>query len=242
MYNIFLINFFNRFAEERKQIQLKEEEADQLNLTLQDKINEQKEFAKKLKKNKKYSDFLTDVVDFVQCTSDDFSEIQDILNRYKILRDTFQYLTEEHQKNATESEKKRTQHLKFIKNSSNSMLNHNNEIAVLQKELETCSLRTLRKKNLVEIGMRNLGDKTSELGQLFTSIDNILEQFDLGAKQWKSKPNAKQQREASSNQALPTKNIKITESRGQEAMNNLERIAEYVIDYSEIIANYRSSK
>lgn len=216
-----------------------------MNLILQQKENEEKELRRKLAKNMKYSNYLTSVVEYVQRSSDGFSEVQDILNRYYTLQEATRYLTVEQQKNISENENRRANYLQFINDKSNCILNHNNEIASLQKDLETFNLKTHEAQALVEAGLKTMSDKTSELGQLLSSIGNILEQFDDGAKRWKAKSEVKlsgTQKNALTSETITPKNIKITESRGQKAIDHLERIAEYIIDYSEIVTSYRSMK
>ena len=223
---------------------------------------EEKELTFTLTKNMKYHNYLSDVVDFVQRSSDDFPEIQGILNRYNTLKNANQYLIQERQRNIAEIESRQVDYQQFVKQTSNAILNENNEIASLQKDLETCVFSATETQAKVETDVRARSDKTLELGQLFSSIDNILEQFNRNSSANSSSSTANYNKrnankgsgasssdsttagattEAATAKTATNKNMRITESRAQEAIENLERIAEYIIDYKDIVASARAS-
>lgn len=201
-------------------------------------------------------------MDFVQRSSDDFPEIQGILNRYNTLKNANQYLIQERQRNIAEIESRQVDYQQFVKQTSNAILNENNEIASLQKDLETCVFSATETQAKVETDVRARSDKTLELGQLFSSIDNILEQFNRNSSANSSSSTANYNKrnankgsgasssdsttagattEAATAKTATNKNMRITESRAQEAIENLERIAEYIIDYKDIVASARAS-
>ena len=54
----------------------------------------------------------------------------------------------------------------FKKERANEVLNRNNEIATLQKNLEQCAVETLGAQNNVDSSIRNMSDKVLQLGQV----------------------------------------------------------------------------
>merc|ERR1719224_220085 len=73
-----------RASDERKQREQKEAEIGRLHTQLEQKMKDEKALKKQVAQNMKYQVYLADVVDFV---TEDYQEIQDLLNRYKTLKD-----------------------------------------------------------------------------------------------------------------------------------------------------------
>lgn len=286
-----------KYNDEFKQIEIKEKEIIRLQKILREKKREEKQLKIKLNKNMKYNNYLNSVVGYVQkkggvsssasssstSPSDhDFQEIQDILNRHNTLLTVNKYLIKSQTKTLVKNDKIQGDYVKFIKEESNSMLNHNNEIASLQKTLEEKTLESSHIETEVENEMKASSNKMSELGQVINSIDNIFEQFENAALLRKNNgkpPGAvavRQQQQKIQHQSLnnsndaimststksysnnnnsntstaaggeektltqQSKSIAITELREKQVIDRLERIFEYIVDYSDIIRAYRT--
>ncbi|GMH97045.1 hypothetical protein TL16_g13334, partial [Triparma laevis f. inornata] len=60
----------------------------------------------------------------------------------------------------------------FTKERSNDVLNRNNEIATLQKNLEGHAIATLQAQSNVDSSISNMSDKVLQLGQMLASIES----------------------------------------------------------------------
>ena len=237
---------YYRYADERKQIECKTEEAKKLNNVLIKKMEEEKELKEKLADNMKYSDYLSRFVDHMQRSTNDFSEVQDILNRFKTLQDARRYLTDGHQQNISLIEKKQIEYSEYIKDISNSHLNHSNDLVSLQKKLDSCCFKSNELQNVVDADITVMNEKTAELGQLLYSIDNTSKQFDDSAAIWKAKPQNQGKcaphGASSTIESTTHESLEITEMSVNRAMDKLDRIADYIIDYSQVVEYWQSIK
>ena len=164
-----------RAADEKKQREMKEGEITKLKQQYFEKMEEEKAMKEQVSQNIKYQQFLNDVVEFVQTQgTEDFPEVQDLLNRYKTLRDANNDLNRRQVTHDVENENKRQEFSQFSKERTNEVLNRNNEIATLQKHLESCAVGTLQAQNNVDSSIRNMSDKVLQLGQILASIENLL--------------------------------------------------------------------
>jgi len=246
-----------RTADEKRQIEQKEKETISLTQILNTQIENEKQLASNLEHNMKYQNYLSSVVDHVQRASDDFPEVQDILNRHNTLRNANRDLMSQQARNVGWSEERRGEFLQFLKDGANGMLNRNNEIAGLQKELETCTLGTVGVQSLLEVGIQSMSDKTCELGQVIASVENLYERFEeQRARRKKVVVHHQQQGGAVGNGIVDgaqlqgheksnaggggaigdnIANGKITVGRIQQVIDKLDHITEYMIDYRSII-------
>lgn len=225
-----------RCADESRQREAKEKEIVKLKRVLEEKVAEEKQLAEQLARNIRYHHFLSTVVDSVQGASDDFREVQDVLDRYSTLMKTNADLLQRQQENVAENEAKRASFINFMKEKGDTILNHNNEIASLQKELETQTLATSSIQTQVDAAERGTTEKISDLGQILAAIDNLLERFESN-KQSRQKGGGHRDNEAGevdANEAETT--------RGLNAIANLEKIAEYMEDYKSIVDEWEQSK
>eukprot|EP00593_Proboscia_inermis_P006482 CAMPEP_0171317174 /NCGR_PEP_ID=MMETSP0816-20121228/78682_1 /TAXON_ID=420281 /ORGANISM="Proboscia inermis, Strain CCAP1064/1" /LENGTH=172 /DNA_ID=CAMNT_0011810121 /DNA_START=285 /DNA_END=800 /DNA_ORIENTATION=- len=140
-----------------------------------------------LVKNGKYRTYLSNFVDFMQGTSDEFSEIQDILNRHRTLTETNSQLIEQQKKSVTESELRRAELFQLSRDKVNSILNRNNEIASLQKNLETVTLSTVGMQSMADATFQDVNVKVSELGQVHASVENLFLRLENQAQRYKKK-------------------------------------------------------
>ncbi len=221
-----------RAADEKKQRELKEVEITKLKQQYFEKMEEEEAMQEQVSKNIKYQQFLTDVVEYVQGTSDDFPEIIDLLNRHKTLKDANNDLTRRQVEHDIENEEKRQVFAQFTKERANEVLNKNNEIATLQKYLESCSVGTIAMQTEVDTSIRNMSDKILELGQMLASIENLLERFETQARHIKRTKESTKTFGAGPSEAVSAED---REREGKKAYDHLEDIATYMIDYASIV-------
>lgn len=84
-----------------------------------------------------------------------------------------------------------TQFSQFSKERANDVLNGNNEIATLQKQLESRAVTTLQMQGNVDSSIRHTADKVLQLGQMLACIENLLERFETNARHVKRKKETK---------------------------------------------------
>ena len=109
--------------------------------------------------------------------TEDYHEIQDLLNRHKTLRGANDDLSRRQKDYEDLSEKQKDDFIKYMKERANEILNANNEIAFLQDKLESTESTTYRLQNEVDSTIRGMSDKTLELCQILSAVDNLLERF-----------------------------------------------------------------
>jgi hypothetical protein len=121
-----------RAADEQRQRLQKEGEIEKLKAQEAEKREEEKLMRKQLELNEKYQRYLQEVVDK---GSDDYHEIQDLLNRYNTLKTANKDLADTQTKAEQENEKKSVEYSHYKKERGNEILNANNDIANLQHRL-----------------------------------------------------------------------------------------------------------
>jgi chromosome segregation ATPase len=218
-----------RASDERKQREQKEAEIGRLHAQLEQKMEDEKALKKQVAQNMKYQLYLADVVDFV---TEDFHEIQELLNRYKTLMDANHDLADRQRENEGESENKRVHFANYTKERANEILNANNEIASLQKKLESGEALAYRLQNEVDFSIRGNSDKTLELGQILSCVENLLERFEMHMR------SHKQNRDSEKKPAQKQRSAEELEREGQRAMDHLDEIATYMTDYKDIVDDY----
>ncbi len=214
---------------------------------------EEKQLNQKMEKNKKYQAYLTSIVDNAQTTSSaNFREIQDVLDRYRILKSANDDLIRRQEKHEADNEAEREHWIKFMKESNNKILNRNNEIACLQKELEQVnhgpsnmgkvefSTNQQQKKQPHTITTVANEQALMNVGQVFASVDNMIERFKIMRERKKKgsrtkNSNATQQQDKKSSSFLNLGK----EEKYNITISSLERIAEYIEDYKDIADEWR---
>ena len=159
---------------------------------------------------------------------EDYPEISDLLNRYKTLKDANLDLSQRQQDHEEMNEAKRIEFANFQKERQNEILNFNNEIASLQKQLENGEVTAHRLQNEADVAIRSMSDKTLVLGQILMAVDNLL-----------SRCTAKhglvlKHTETAAHDAT----AKVTGTEAQKgaakAMQDLDVIADYISDFKAI--------
>lgn len=211
-----------RLGDERKQREQKELEIERLKKEHAAKLEEEKALKTELHLNEKYQRFLTDVVE--NGSDGDYHEIQDLLNRYKTLRDANRDLANAQRKHEQDNEDKRLDFANFKKERQNETLNQNNDIAKLQKILEVREGNVLKLQHEVDSTIRTTSDKTLELGQILRSVQNLLERFE-------------RQRSRGEPRKAERKSMEI-DGDGRQALESLDEIAMNMLDYQAIVEEY----
>ena len=221
-----------RCAEERRQCESTDVEILQLQQKLNGKIEEEKQLSNLLAQNQRYQEYLKSVVEKAKVSSEDFTEIQDILDRYSTLKNTNDDLVTKMQINTKEHEARRSSYAHFMKKSGNEMLNMNNEIARLQKELEQVTIASNKIDSLDYGTCQNVNELTTEISQALLVIDNMVERLEFQAH-----PSLSQ----SSGAHVASKISSLTEEHGLEmkvknAIERLDGVADLIVDYESIAA------
>ena len=163
--------------------------------------------------------------------------MQDLLNRYNTLRVANEDLNKRQTNHDVENEEKRQRFAQFTKERANEVLNRNNEIATLQKNLEGHAMATLQAQYNVDSSISNMSDKVLQLGQMLASIENLLERFETQAKHMKRN---KDTPKTFGDKADVSGSAEDLEREGKRAHEHLEDIAIYMIDYSSIVREWEA--
>lgn len=219
-----------RASEEKKQRELKEKEIDKLEAQLRSKLKEEASLKEEVEKNLKYQDYLENVV---QTMSKFFPEIGDILNRYSTLKDANHYLIDKHKADQAVNDNTQKELLAAKKFKENQLLNQSNEVAKMQIVLEQRKARTLQVQTEIEQMTLEASDKSLELGQIISSVANILERCEESFRIRHNKP------------TVDRSTDKFTElplaEQCQKTKSKLDEIAMFMVDYRDIIADYANS-
>eukprot|EP00592_Proboscia_alata_P004583 CAMPEP_0194371220 /NCGR_PEP_ID=MMETSP0174-20130528/19604_1 /TAXON_ID=216777 /ORGANISM="Proboscia alata, Strain PI-D3" /LENGTH=336 /DNA_ID=CAMNT_0039149145 /DNA_START=177 /DNA_END=1184 /DNA_ORIENTATION=- len=229
-----------RTADENRNTELKSVESNKKFEKLQEKASNEKVCKDELVKNGKYRTYLSNFVDFMQGTSDEFSEIQDILNRHRTLTETNSQLIEQQKKSVTESELRRAELFQLSRDKVNSILNRNNEIASLQKNLETVTLSTVGMQSMADATYQDVNVKVSELGQVHASVENLFLRLENQAQRYKKKKPVEPLGTTTTSPSTPSgdndhgKSSISSTINSRKTLEYLETIADYITDYQSI--------
>lgn len=216
-----------RSAEEKKQREMKEKEIEKLKAQLAARKKEESLQKLEVERNLKYQDYLDNVVINM---SKFFPEISDILNRYKTLRDANQHLIEKHKQQEAQNDLMQRDYMNLRKSAENTVLNSTNAIAEKQLVLEHRRAYTMREQSDIEKLAMEASEKGLELGQINSSVANILERCEESFRIRHNKPLFEHSAEKMANMALPEV-CAMTESK-------LDDIAMFMVDYRDIIQEY----
>lgn len=178
--------------------------------------------------NVMYQEFLENVV--LQLTKD-FPEISDVLNRYKTLKDVNEDLTQKKIREDELTENEMRKFAAFRKEMENRILNGSNDIAEKQILLEQSQVRN--KKLQAEIDAHNLesSEKTLQLGQVFSSVSNLIERCEDSFRKRHNKPSVQR--------SYDTTGMDLVE-QCHRSISKLEEIAMFMVDYIDICKDYET--
>ncbi|GBG32052.1 Coiled-coil domain-containing protein 42 [Hondaea fermentalgiana] len=161
-----------RTQEETKQRKSKEGDIRKLEKQLDAMRKERAELDKVVDRNIKYQRYLETVQETMP---EDYPEVGDLLNRYQTLKDANGDLKERLQTYEDSNEVKRAEYVHYTKEQTNEILNFNNEIASMQKQLEQSESEAMRMQNEVDGQIRSISDRTLEIGQALMVVENLLQ-------------------------------------------------------------------
>ena len=113
-------------------------------------------------RNIKYQRYLESVLE----VADDHQEIGELLNRHTTLILTNEDLKQQQKSNGEETERIRNEMNTFVKQQTDEILNLNNKIARLKKELETIRLMANDQEGKKDSSLQITSQKTLEYGQV----------------------------------------------------------------------------
>eukprot|EP01137_Pigoraptor_chileana_P028674 Opistho-2@12865 len=106
-------------------------------------------------------------------TSEEFSEVREIIARYDTLVATNEDLLARQRRNQDENERKRAELNKFTEEKNNEILNYNNRLANLQKTFEETQMRALKWEAEWNHILNTAAKKTLLLGQIKMATHNL---------------------------------------------------------------------
>ena len=107
--------------------------------------------------------------------ADDYHEVSDLLARHATLEATNEDLRTQQEDLAEEFEGTRLELQAYVKQKANEILNLNNQISSMRKELEVAQRETLDLELKKDYSMNVLSQKTLEYGQVSMSTDNLFQ-------------------------------------------------------------------
>ncbi|CAM9761112.1 unnamed protein product, partial [Chrysoparadoxa australica] len=218
-----------RAADERKQREQKEQELQKLQKQYSERCAEEERLKEDLTGHKCYQDYLGSVVEAVP---EDYPEVQDLLNRFKTLKDANRDLSRGQGLDEAENERLRNEYASYTKECANEILNENNEIAAMQKRLEVSGRDVFILQNELDNKIRSMSDRTLEMGQVLGSVANILDRCERGSRIKRAGLCVTAVEKGGA------KTIEDLAAEGKLAMERLEEICNYMIDYGGIVVDY----
>lgn len=220
-----------KFQEETKQTKLKEEKILELRREIEKLKEKSQTIEREVVRMKKYEDFLERVR---ESNSDNFTEISDILSRFKALANSYQSLSSHRQhyddqintlrRSSDESDKKR----------KDGLLELNNEIGYLQKEIEKLDGVRNDLQDKFDNSSSGAIQKNMELGRMLTAIENLFERCREEEKRVRHDRGNETEQESSVLQLISI------EARG--AIHQLEAIKNYLQDFKVITEHPDASR
>jgi methyl-accepting chemotaxis protein len=223
-----------RIEDERKQCELKDIEIKALELQLQNTLKEEKELKTQLEKNMKYQDYLESVV---QKMSKFFQEISDITRRYEVLRGAYDYLRDKQNGDEATNEELLKEFNDLRKSRENQALNINNAISDMQEQV--IHVRSECNDLLVDVDQatQRAGEKMLQLGQILSSVTNILDRCDESFRIRHNKPKMER-----SGDKLEDINAMTSREQCDKICSKLDEIAMFIIDLQDIKEEYLAEK
>lgn len=147
----------------------KEAEIEQLNSTLDDLKAEKKTTSDVVEKNMSYQKYLETVLD----VADEYHEINDLLMRYATLEATNNDLRHSATATSDKNEQTRAELQAYTKMKTDEILNLNNSISRLKKELESRERDAIVMQSNMDYMLQVTSQKTLENGQVCMATDNL---------------------------------------------------------------------
>ena len=229
-----------RATEEIKLRRIKEEEIVKLQKGLDNMRADYAKLELELEKNRKYQIFL----ERMQLQySEEYPEIEDLLKRHQTLTGANEDLVSRQREHERVNEVERAQFAHFTKQGKTNMLNFNNRVAQLQKELEISTASAGEAAELLDTSISKASAETLEVGQVLMAVKNLLQRCTSKqhGENLKHIDIKKQQEEAAlhDHHKVSTDPDDILRAKGERAKADLDIIAAYIKDFMAIVSDYQ---
>jgi len=218
-----------RCVDEKKQRELKEIEIKKLEDQLKNKLQDEQVLKKKAERHAKYHDYLENVISNM---SKFFAEINDVLNRHKTLQQVNEQLILYNSENEVKNESTLREYISFRKEKENELLAKNNDIAKKQDRLENCKIKSAEDQGELDLTTQAAAEKTLALGQILSSVKNILNRCEESFGNRHNKPKVDRSSDRMERMALDEQVIKTK--------MKLDEISMFMVDYRDIIDEYQA--
>jgi len=196
--------------DERELRRAKEKDIVRLRAEMDELIAERDRYQKKLEKNSIFQKYMEQV----QESTEEFSEIREIMGRYDTLVATHVDLVERDQKNQDAIENEKSRLVRFTEDKNNEILNCNNQLAELQTRLDQAQSKAVKWESKWAHIQNTAAKRTLLLGRIKIATHNL---FQLVNKHLKTPP------------PLQGSGIQVDDTSAQ-----LEKIQMFIQDLSQI--------
>jgi len=165
--------------DERELRKGKEKDIDRLLVEITQLTTEKERYQEKLVKNSIFQKYM----EKVQESSDEFSEIREIIGRYDTLVATHLDLLERDQRNQDAIEKEKSRLVKFTEEKNNEILKYNNQLAQLQTRLDKAQSKAVKWESKWTHIQNTAAKKTLLLGRVKIATHNLFQLVNKHLKQ-----------------------------------------------------------
>jgi len=156
-------------ADERDLCKIKDKEITKLEEQQIKLMNERSKLQGKLAKHEIFSVFMQKVLD----SSEEFSEVREIIDRYNTLVATHIDLLEREQLNQEASEQEKARLVRFTEEKNNQILHYNNQLAQLQTRLDKAQSNAVKWESKWTHIQNTAAKKTLLLGRIKIATHNL---------------------------------------------------------------------
>lgn len=149
----------------------KEREIEDLRVVYEDLKKQREAVHNLVERNMKYQHYLESVLE----VTDDFQEVSDVITRFATLQATNADLKVHQEKCATLADSTRSELQTYLKQATDEILNKNNQIAIMKKELEGHGQEAAVLEMKKDYTLQHACQKTLEYGQVIMSTDNLFQ-------------------------------------------------------------------
>ncbi|DBB07814.1 TPA: hypothetical protein ACH3X3_009224 [Trebouxia sp. C0006] len=157
--------------DERKTREEKEREVEQLGVAMEELTAHRQQVQQLLHRNIRYQHYLESVLE----GADEFHEIGDLILRHATLAATNQDLKEQRNHFGEAAEQTRSELQAYTKTKTDEIVNLNNTISRLKKQLETYEAESYAQETKKDYSLQVASQKTLEYGQVCMSTDNLFQ-------------------------------------------------------------------
>ena len=207
--------------DERKVWEAKESEISELEQKLKDMAVEDEILRTEVLQHQRHKEYLESVAGSITKFS---SEISDILNRYKTLREVNAQLIETQQRAEERKEREQRELLSYSKEKRDEILNLTNTISSKKVELEAVQSHTVDVQEEVDSKTQQDSEVSMQLGQILSSISNMLGRCEESFRVRHNKPP----------RVIDKLEGTALDSQTEVALSQLEEIKLFLIDFKSL--------